>query len=463
MIPEGMSLSTKLSIDARMLGYTLLVALITAVTFGLAPALQASKIDLNQSLKQGGRSVGLNNSGNRLRSIMVVTEIALALVLLVGAGLLIQTFYKLRNQYTGISPENLLRLQTSLPPKKYAEHSMSMAFYDQLLERVKSLPGVISAGYTTTVPLAWKGGTSAIAIEGLSLQEMKTRGLASDANHRQISTDYLKTMGIPVRAGRYFVESDTSQSMPVVIINETLARQYWPNGGALGKRLKVSDPHMESSWMTIVGIVADVKQMGLDAPVMAEMYLPYRQIKSHEWYRPRDLVIRASIDPIKLVPGVRRELLSVDQDQPISGVATMGEILDEETAMRRMGVTLLTVFAGLALLLAIMGTYGVLSYFVTQQTVEIGVRVALGAQARDIFGLVIKKGMSLASIGVLIGLVTSFGLMRVMSSLLYGVSATDPITFVLVALLLSAVAFLACYIPARRATKVDPKIALRHQ
>jgi putative ABC transport system permease protein len=463
MIPEGMSLSTRLSIDWGVLGYTLLISLLTAVIFGLAPALQATKIDLHGVLKQAGWTGGSSSGGNRLRSIMVVAEIALALVLLVGAGLLIQTFYKLRNQYTGIRPEKLLKLQTSLPQKKYADHANSMAFYDQLLERVRHLPGVISAGYTTTVPLSWKGGTSAITIEGHSPKEMKARGLTPDANHRQVSTDYLKTMGIPLSEGRYFIENDTSQSLPVVIINETFAREFWPNGGALGKQVKISDPHMESSWMTIIGIVADFKQMGLDAPVKAEMYLPYRQIKTHEWYRPRDLVIRASIDPMKLVPGVRREVLSVDPDQPISGVETMGEILDEETATRRMGVTLLTVFAGLALLLAIMGTYGVLSYFVTQHTIEIGVRVALGAQAKDIFRLVIKKGMSLAMVGVVIGLVASFGLMRVLSSLLYGVSATDPITFGLIALLLTGVAFLACYIPARRATRIDPKIALQNQ
>jgi putative ABC transport system permease protein len=460
MIPEGLSLSTGLSLDFSVLGYTLLIALMTAVIFGLAPALQASRLDLNGALKQGGWTGGLSIGGNRLRSIMVVAEIALALVLLVGAGLLIQTFYKLRNQYTGIRPESLLRLQTSLPQKKYADHARSMAFYDQLLDRIKNLPGVLSAGYTTTVPLAWKGGTSAITIEGSSLKEMKLRGLPSDANHRQISTDYLKTMGIPIREGRYFNEGDTLQSMPVAIINETFAREYWPNSSALGKRFKISDPHLESAWLTIVGIVADFKQMGLDAPVKTEMYLPYRQIKSHGWYRPRDMVIRASIDPMKLVAGVRRDVGLIDNDQPISNVATMSEILDEETSIRRMGVTLLTFFAGLALLLAIIGTYGVLSYFVTQHMVEIGVRVALGAQASDIFRLVIKKGMNLALLGVLIGLVTSLGLMRVMSSLLYGVSATDPITFGLIALLLTAVAFLACYIPARRATKVDPKVAL---
>jgi predicted permease len=472
MIPEGMALATELSIDSRVLGYTLLISLITGVIFGLAPALQASNPDLNRALKQGGWSTpsgGLGMGGNWLRNGMVVTEIALALVLLVGAGLLIQTFYKLRNQYSGIRPENLVRLQTSLPQQKIADHAKSTTFYDQVLERVKRVPGVVSAGYTTTVPLAWKGGTSAIAIEGRSAQEMKAGGLSSDANHRQVSIDYLQTMGIPLREGRYFNESDAPQSMPVAIINETMARQYWPNGAdgangdALGKRFKVNDPYLESPWLAIVGIVADVKQMGLDAPARAEMYLPYRQFKSHPWFRPRDLVIRTSIEPMSIVTAIRQEIQAVDPDQPVSGVATMGEILNEETALRRMGMTLLTVFAGLALLLAILGTYGVLSYFVTQHTVEIGVRIALGAQKGDILGLVVKKGMRLALLGVSIGLAASFALTRLMSSLLYGVKASDPITFGLVGILLTAVALLACYIPARRATKVDPKVALRYE
>jgi putative ABC transport system permease protein len=257
-----------------------------------------------------------------------------------------------------------------------------------------------------------------------------------------------------------------------------MARQYWPNGAngangtngtsgavsaALGKRFKISDPFLESQWLTVVGIVADVKQMGLDAPVKAEIYLPYRQITSHEWFRPRDLVIRTSIDPVKLVPAVRREVQAVDPDQPVSGVATMAEVLDDETALRRMGVTLLAIFAGLALLLAILGTYGVLSYFVTQQMMEIGVRMALGAQAGDILGLVIKKGMKLALLGIAIGLAASFVLMKLISSLLYGVRASDPLTFGLIALMLTTVALLTCYIPARRATKVDPKVALKYE
>jgi putative ABC transport system permease protein len=464
MIPEGMALSSELSIDSKAFGYTLLTSSIAVLIFGLAPALQASRPDLNLALKQAGWSGGLGCGGDRLRNGIVVAEIALALALLVGAGLLIQTFHRLRDQYSGIRPENLLRLQTTLPQQKYAEHAKSTVFYDEALRRVRDLPGVVSAGYTTTVPLSWKGGASGFVIEGRSAQEAKARGLPLDANHRQVSVDYLQTMGILLREGRHFTESDTLQSMPVAIINETMARQYWPGGDALGKRFKVvDDPQPDNPWMTIVGVVADVKQMGLDAPVRAEMYFPYRQFKSHQWFRPRDMVIRASIDPMTLVAAVRREVLAVDPDQPISGVATMGEILDEETSLRWVGTTLLIVFAGLALLLASLGTYGAISYFVTQHTVEIGVRLALGARTRDVLGLVVKKVMSLALLGVLIGLAVSLALTRSMSSLLYGVSATDPVTFGLVALLLTVVALLACYIPARRAAKVDPKIALKYE
>jgi putative ABC transport system permease protein len=241
LIPEGMALATKLSLDSRVLSYTLLISLVTGVIFGLAPALQASKPDLNKTLKQVGRPTGLGAGSDKLRSGMVVAEIALTLNLLVGDGLLIQTFYKLHNQYSGICPENLLTLQTTLALTKYSEQAKREAFYDQVLARVESLPGVISAGYTTTVPLAWKGGTSSIAIEGLSATEIKIQGLSLDVNHRQVSIDYLKTMGISLRDGRYFNESDSAESMPVAIINETMAQQYWPNGDALGKRLRCYD------------------------------------------------------------------------------------------------------------------------------------------------------------------------------------------------------------------------------
>ncbi|MEK6286941.1 MAG: ABC transporter permease [Acidobacteriota bacterium] len=463
LIPDALALSTNLELDLRVLGYTLLVSLVTGAVFGLAPALQASKIDLHEALKQSGGRSGLSAGGNRLRSVMVVAEVALALVLLVGAGLLIQTFLKLRDQYSGLRPQNVLTVRTVLPRYKYREQNERTPFYNQVLERVKALPGVISAGYATTVPLEWKGGTSGFYPEGLTVEESRAGGLSYDANHRQIIGDYLKTMGIPLRQGRYFDDGDNEQTLPVAVVNETMAREYWPGGDAVGKRFKLGGPETKRPWITIAGIAGDVRQMGIDEPVKAEMYLPQRQIPDHQFYAPRDLAVRTAVDPLSLAAAVREAIHAIDPDQPVSNIRTMDEVLGQETAMRRLGMTLLVIFAAVALLLATLGIYGVLAYFVVQHTPEIGVRLALGAPRRDILSLVLKKGMRLALLGVGIGLGAAFVLTRLMASLLFGMSATDPATFALLALLLTCVALLACYVPARRATKVDPMVALRYE
>jgi putative ABC transport system permease protein len=460
LIPEGLALSTSLTMDLRALAFTLVITLLTGLIFGLAPALQASKIDLNEALKQGGRT-GPSGGSNNLRGAMVVLEVAMSLVLLVGAGLLIQTLFKMLNQYSGLQPEFVLTMRTQLPRGKYDEAPKRNAFYDQTLERVKSLPGVISAGYTMSVPLDWKGGTSGFWVEGRSVEQAVSQDLSYDANHRQVSAAYLQTMGISLRKGRYFNESDSEKSIPVAIINETMARQYWPGEDVVGKRFKIGDPDSPEPWRTVVGVVADVRQMGMDSPVKAEMYLPYRQMTTHSFFAPRDLVVRTSVDPMSIVAAARREIHAVDPNQPVSNIRTMETVLEDEIGQRRLAMTLAAVFAGLALLLATLGIYGVLSYFVVQHTREIGVRLALGARRRNVLGLVMKKGMTLALIGVAIGLVAAFALTRLMSSLLYEVRATDPITFVAVAAMLTVVALLACYIPARRAMKVDPMVALR--
>jgi putative ABC transport system permease protein len=462
LIPDGLALSSKLGLDPKVLGFTLLVTLLTTVLFGLVPAFQISKLDLNLALKQGGGRSGLNAGGNRLRSAMVVTEVALALVLLVGAGLLIQTFVKLRDQYSSLQGESVLTLQTVLPPNRYPGHAQRVAFYKQTLDRVKALPGVISAGYSTTVPLAEKGGTSGFLIEGRAIEQATAGGEAYDANHRQVSTDYLKTMGIPLRRGRSFTEGDNDQAIKVAIINETMARQFWPGEDALGKRFTMDDP-AKGFWITIVGVAGDVRQMGIDEPVKAEMYFPYQQDNDSAFYAPRDLVIRSSGDPLNLVAAASNEIHQIDPNQPISNVRTMADVLGEETESRSLGMTLLTIFAGLALLLATLGIYGVLAYFVVQHTQEIGVRMALGAQRGNILALVLKKGMTLTLLGVAIGLAIAFALTRLMASLLYGVGASDPLTFAAIALLLTTVAFFACYLPARRAAKVDPLVALTYE
>jgi putative ABC transport system permease protein len=464
MIPDGMTVSTKLELDLSVLAFTLLITLLTAIVFGLAPAFQASKIDLNEALKQGGGRSALNAGSNRLRSVMVVAEVALALVLLVGAGLLIQTFFKLRNQYSELKPESVLTLRTVLSRSKYPEHSQRMAFYTQVLERVKNLPGVKSVGYVTTVPLATKGGTNGFSIEGRTVEQENAGGIAYDANHRQVSADFLRTMGIPIQEGRSFNEGDNQQSLPVAIINQTMARQFWPGESPIGKRFKLGNPDdAEIPWVTIVGIAGDVRQMGVDEPVKAEMYFPFQQLEYEAFYAPRDLAIRTAIDPLTVVAGVRKEIHEVDPDQPISNVQTMADVVGEETASRELGMTLLTIFAGVALLLSTLGIYGVLAYFVVQHTQEIGVRMALGAQRSDILKLILKKGMTLTVLGVAIGLAAAFALTRLMASLLYGISTTDPLTYAGLAALLLGVAFIACYLPARRATKVDPMVALVYE
>lgn len=270
-------------------------------------------------------------------------------------------------------------------------------------------------------------------------------------------------MGIALREGRHFSAHDNEQAMPVAIINETMARLYWPEQNVLGKRFKNGPPNSPQPWISIVGVAADVRQMGVDAPVKAEMYLPYRQVKTHSAFTPRDLVIRTSVEPTSLVAAVRQVIHEIDPGQPVMNVRTMDQVLGEQMAQRRLGMLLLTAFAALALLMASLGIYGVLSYFVAQRTPEIGVRMALGAQPRDVLKLVIGQGMRLTVLGVVIGLVGAFALTRLMKSLLFGVSSTDPVTFALIAVLLTVVALFACYVPARRATKVSPMIVLRDQ
>jgi predicted permease len=462
LIPAGMSASTTLELDARVLGFTLLVSLLAALIFSLAPALQASRADLNLALKQGSGRTGFGTGQGWLRSGFVVAQIALSLVLLVGAGLLVQTLYKLRDQYASLRPESVLTVRTQLVGAKYREHEQRVAFYDGVLARVAQLPGVVGAGYTTAVPL------TGMTAHGLTLE-----GRQADPNvnwnaiHRQVSPDYFRAMGIELRQGRAFNAGDNERAASVAAINETMARQFWPGENPIGKRFKAGLLDSPEPWLTIVGVVADMRQMGVDTPVKAEMYVPYRQFPRestlYPLFAPRDLVIRTTAEPSSLVPAVRQAVREVDPYQPLSNIRTMDEVLARVTAQRRVGMILLTAFAALALLLAALGIYGVLSYFVLQHMPEIGVRMALGAQTGDVLRLVLGKGMRLALMGIAIGLIGAFALTRLMESLLFGISAIDPLTFAGVAMLLALVALIACYIPARRAMKVDPMVALRYE
>ncbi|MDQ3134666.1 MAG: ABC transporter permease [Acidobacteriota bacterium] len=462
LIPAEMSASATLQLDARMLGFTLVISLLAAVIFGLAPALQASRPDLSLALKQGGGRTGSGIGQRWLRSGFVVAQVALSLVLLVGAGLLVQTLSKLRGQYADLRPESVLTVRTQLAGAKYREHEQRVAFYDGVLARAEHLPGVVAAGYTTAVPL-----TGMIA-NGFTLEGRQAEPNVNwNAIHRQVSPGYFQAMGVALRQGRGFNAGDDARAMPVAAINETMARQFWPGESPIGKRFKAGAPDQPEPWLTIVGIVADVRQIGADAPVKAEMYVPYwqfsRESRLYPLFAPRDLVIRTSASPTSLVPAVREAVREVDPYQPLASIRTMDEVLDRVTAQRRIGMILLTAFAALALLLAALGIYGVLSFFVVQHTREIGIRMALGAQRGNVLRLVVGQGMLLTLVGIAVGLAGAYALTRVMASLLYGVSATDPLTFIGVPVLLAGVALVACYLPARRATKVDPMFALRYE
>jgi putative ABC transport system permease protein len=449
LVPPAMTLFASPSLNGTALGVASLVSAATALLFGLAPALALTRPALTDALKSSGRSTP---GGHRGRGLFVIAQVAMTLVLLVAAGLLLQTFYRMRYADLGVRPEGLLTLRTALP---YQDFDRRVAFYDRVLEGVQRLPGVVSAGYTTSVPLEWKGATNQLIIEGKAPVE----GMAYDTNHRQVSADYLKCIGTPLIRGRHFDATDTERSMPVVIINQTLARKYWPGENPVGRRLAID--YQPDRWLTIVGVVGDVRQMGLDVPPRPEMYIPYRQIDTQPWFGPRDLAVRTAGDPMDLVGDIKRIVYAVDPAQPVSNIRTLDEVLDEDVAARRVGTTLLTAFAAFALVLAVVGIYGVIAYFVAQHVPEIGVRIALGAQQADIVRLVVMKGVKLALAGVVVGVILGVAATRLMASLLFGIGATDLATFAGGAVLLLLLALVASYLPARRATSVDPIVALR--
>src|SRR6266540_980622 len=456
LIPSGLAGSVALGLDGQALAFTLGLSLLTGVLFGLAPAWQATRMDVNEALKQSGARSG--SVHNRLQNALVVVEVASALVLLIGAGLLIQTFYRLRQVDLGFRVENTLTLQTRLPRARYMDHAKRTVFFQQTLERVRALPGVVSAAYASRQPLTSLRGIYSLTIEGRSAQG----GVAQEADHRQISPEYFATLGIPLRRGRVFDERDTLQTEPVAIINETMARRFWPDENPLGKRFAIDEDGKPAAHpLTVVGVVGDVKHRGLENDVWPEFYMPHAQVDYNAFSIPSYLIVRTASDPLSLAAAVRQDIHSVDPSQPAAEVRTVESLLDEMVAQRRLRMTLLAAYAGLALLLAAVGIYGVLAYFVTRRTAEIGVRVALGAQAGDVLRFVLRRGMGLALIGVALGLIVSFAMMRLMKTLLFGISATDPLTFGAVALLLSLVALVACIVPARRATKVDPLAVLR--
>ena len=446
----------EIGLDPYVLGFTLGVSLLTGILFGLVPAFQASKIDLNDTLKEGGRA-GKAGMRRGARGLLVVAEVALAVVLLIGAGLLIRSFLHLQQVNPGFQPANVLALQFSLPTLKYAERPQRDAFTRQMLEQVRALPGVKSAAAITVLPMSGQDQSGSFSIEGRPLPQGQTMPHGA---RWVASTDYFQTMSVPLVKGRYFTERDTADAPGVAIIDESLARKYWPGEDPVGKRIDFEGDSQNPRWREIVGVVGHVKHKGLEGESRVQYYVPYPQLPALSMF----LVVRSAAgEPTSLAGSVRGALRSLDQDLPVYKVTAMEQLVADSLAQRRFAMFLLGIFAVLALVLAVVGLYGVMSYMVAQRTHEIGLRMALGAQGGDILKMVVGRGMVLVLLGVAIGLAGSFLLTRVMASLLFGVSATDPVTFVGISLLLAAVALVANYLPARRAMRVDPMVALRHE
>src|SRR5829696_4382336 len=448
----------EIAVDPRVICYTLLISVSTSLLFGLAPALQASRPDLTGALKEGGRSsAGLLR--NRLRSVLVISEVALSLVLLIGAGLMIRSFAKLNQVDPGFNPAEVLTVGVSLLPNKYPEEQRVASFYSQLLERAAATPGVESAGAISDLPFSGSNSSDSFTIEG---RPPVTKEEEPSTEYRVVTPRYFESMGIPILAGRDCAWTDTKQSPNVVLINQAFARRHFSGESPLGHRLRLQG--QERDPLLIVGVVGDVRQLGLDKQPVPEAYVPFLQDPlSTTYQRSMTIVARTPLDPGGVAGSLRAALTSLDKSLPVFAFKPMTEYLRDSLARRRFNLILLTAFGGVALALAAVGIYGVISYGVTQRTHEIGIRMALGAEKGDVLRLVVRQGMMMALGGVAIGLLASLALTRLMETLLFGVSVTDPVTFAVIALLLTSVALLACFVPARRATKVDPLVALRYE
>ena len=467
----------EIGIDRAVLLFTFALAILTSVTFGLVPALQSSKTDLNETLKESGRSATVSARRRVLGNALVVVEVALSFVLLAGAGLMINSLLRLQRVNPGFRTDHIITMQLSLPAAQYAPDrpELTSSFFQQLIERVKTLPGVEAAGVTSALPLTNSGWGKLFTIEDRPAP--KSLDEVPNVQYRQVSADYFGTLAIPTLKGRPFSERDTRSTLPVAMINETLARRFFADADPIGKRLFLGPPEelvppgilppgFRFQHFTIIGVIGDVRHNGLNQPLTPEIYTLHEQELASKFASPSGsmyLAVRTTTEPSTLVGAIRREVQQLDREQPIAGIATMEELLATSLSQSRFSTLLLAIFAGLALILAAVGIYGVMAYSVAQRTHEIGIRVALGAQAGDVLKLVMSQGLTLAVAGVAIGLGAALIMTRVMTSLLYGVTATDPVTFAVIPVVLTGVALVASFVPARRATKVDPMVALRYE
>jgi putative ABC transport system permease protein len=446
------------------LGFAFLISLFTAVIFGLAPAIQVVRSELYESLKEGSRGSTVGRRSHFVRSILIVSEVAFSLLLMVGAGLLVRSFALMMSENLGFNPAKLMTMQVFLPEKHYASPQNIVNFDNAVIDRISALPGVASASAVNFLPLT---GWTAFGDFDIAGRPRPPSGEHFTAEYRVSDWRYLRTMGIALKEGRDFTSADGPDSQGVVLINETLARRYWPGEDPVGKQIKLIfpatlrpwDAQPRQGWLTIVGIVGDLRDWSWSEPKVAQMYLPNTQDTS----KIMRLVVRSSDDPAQLTAAVRAIVESVDPNQPVTEVNSMDEFLAIVLAQRRLNMSLLAFFAAVAAILAAIGIYGVMSYAVSQRSHEIGIRMALGAESRDVLRMIVKEGMRLALLGLLLGIVGAIVATKYLESQLYGVKARDPLTFIGVALGLGLVALAACYFPARRATKVDPLAALRYE
>jgi putative ABC transport system permease protein len=450
--PDNTPRLDEVRLDFTALGFTLLLSLLTGIIFGALPAFQAARPDLTETLKESNRASAAGFRHNRARSLLVIAEVAITLVVLTGAGLMVRSFARLLAVNPGFDPENVLTVQLSLLGSKYREPQMQAAFVERALERLATLPGVQSAGAVVAPPFGrFPGGSRGFEIENRPQQPNEIR----NARFNACSPNYFGALNTRLLKGRDFTARDAQGRPGVAIINERMARRYWPDEDPLGQRIRITGA---DSWRTVVGVVEAAHSARLEVEPGPEMFYPLAQSP----FPFLSLMARAADDPKNLIAAVRSEIHVIDPDLPVSGIAPLDELVAVSIAPQRLNTFLIGLFSALALTLAAVGIYGVMSYAVTQRTQEIGIRMALGARPRDALKLVVKQGMALTLLGVVIGLAASFGLTRLLETLLFGVSATDPVTFAVIPLLLAFIALLACYLPARHATKVDPLTALRH-
>jgi putative ABC transport system permease protein len=451
LAPTSLPRVTEIHLDSGVLIFSLALSIITGLVFGIAPAWLAARADVNEALKQGTRGSTEGGARGRLRSALVVIEVTFALMLLGGAGLLARSFMQLAHVDPGFIPENATVLRLSLPQKKYATSEQQTAFADSLLERVKALPGVQFAGITHSMPLV---GDYVLGFNIEGHPAIAPSDLPS-TNYYAVTPDYLRAMGIRLVRGRVFTPQDDAKAPRVAIINETMARQYFPNEDPIGKRINITNG--PDTWRQIIGIVGDIKQYGVDKATSAQSYEPFAQVP----FSSLNVVIRTNGSPAALLGALRPAVYAVDKDQPIGAIRPLEEIVADSIARQRFAMTLLSVFSGVALIIAAVGIYGVMAYNVVQRTGEFGIRMALGAQQRDVLRLVLSQGGKLIGLGLVIGLAATLAASRAMGSMLFNTSAQDPLTLGTITLLLGAVALIACLLPANRATKVNPIEALR--